>query len=508
MGVGKLYSNMRMKKLVFYGSNYSWKLTAVNFGLSLLPQKGYRTQNMKPHLMSITVILVFLISLASAQAYLENNFYFTMAPNSTECLYTTLPSDLGFLDQDNYTLKIRSDFETNLNFIQAEATKDNAVRIPICFSAKNKKEGEYSSYNITISGTKFSSFEFKGGICVSKVRDADKATTKLEKNPCEIINGLDDLLWLDLYPQQILSTPGQEETIYMEIWPSVEMDVDLSINTNAQININSSYLRLKQYERKQLELKIKTPSKGEYYINVTAKAVFNRKYCDLPFCKKEAETKISVDGVKKADGWSFLVLPRFLSAYNTKPIEYVTVIENNLEDRSFSIQVDLPPGLKADTTNITDFIRKGERKEYKFNVTILENIPQKFTIDFVVKGDVERELTAFLSLYESADDIRRQWNTIRNSVDDRTKAEIDDLVNRYLIDLKDGGFNLEEYDRLQNKIKEAQGSKTNQSPSPTASQSPTGGAVDQSQLLFIILIPIAVIVILFVLLLSKKRKIK
>ncbi len=468
MGAGKLYFNMSMKYL--------------------FP----------------VLVFVFLISLTSVYGYLENNLYFTMAPNSSQCLSATLPTDMGFLDDDNYTVKIKSDFETNLNFIQTRAGMDNSVKIPICFSSEKRNEGDYSSYNISLSGTKFSTLEVNGGICVSSISGANKATSKQEQNPCEIINGLQDLFWLDLYPQQILSDPGQEETVYLEVWPSIDLDLDISIDTNAQINTNSSYLRLKQYERKQIELKVKVPTKGKYYLNVSAKVVLNRRYCDLPFCKKDLQTKISSGIGSKRDGWSFLVLPRFLSAYSTKPIEYVTIIENNLEDRNFSISLDLPPSLSADVKNITDFIRKGERKEFRFNVTILDDKPQKYTIDFAVKGDVERVLTAFLSLYESGDDLKRQWSAVRDGADDRSKAEVDNLVSRYLIDLKDNGFSLDEYNKIKEKIKNTEkGNKPLQTTQTT--NQPTNP--DSSQLIFFVLVPVIVIMVLLVFLFIKKRNV-
>ncbi len=457
------------------------------------------------YLLPTIAVFALLISITSVHAYLETNLYFTMAPNSTQCLSTILPSDLGFLDDDKYIITIDSDFETNINFIETEAGKNNAVKIPICFSSKNKNNGEFAYYTIRTSGTKFSPFEWKGGICVSnRTQDVDKDSSKYEKKPCEIVNGLSDLFWMDISPEQAITVPGQEETFYIEIWPSVDMEIDLTINSNAGININNSYLRLKQYERKQIELKVNPTLKGEYYLNATAKAIFNRQYCDLPFCKKEVSAKILVDGGKKVQGWSFMVLPRFLSAYNPKPIEYVAIIENNQEDRNFSIDLGLPPGLLSDTKNVTGLVKRGERKEFRFNITFAENIPQKYSIDFSARGDTERVLTAFLSIYESADDLKSQWNSIRDQVDDKTRAEIDDLVNKYLIDLKDRGFSPDDYIKVKNKIETTPknvGTKT-----PTATTSPTTQS-EQIPVIVLVLIPAVVIIILLVLLFSRIRKV-
>ncbi|MBI4163313.1 MAG: hypothetical protein HY512_00505 [Candidatus Aenigmarchaeota archaeon] len=471
------------------------------------------------YLIPITVVFTLLISLTSVRAYLETNFYFTMAPNSTYCLSTILPSDLGFLEDDKYTMAIDSGFETNINFIETEAGKNNAIKVPICFSSKNKNNGEFADYKIRTSGTKFSPFEWKGGICVSnKTQDTDKDSSKYEKNPCEIVNGLSDLFWMDIFPEQAITVPGQEETFYIEILPSVDMEIDLTINSNAGININNSYLRLKQYERKQIELRVNPTLKGEYYLNATAKAIFNRQYCDLPFCKKEIGAKILVDGGKKIQGWSFLVLPRFLSAYNQKPIEYVAIIENNQEDRNFSIDLGLPPGLLSDTKSISGIVRKSERKEFRFNITFAENIPQKYTIDFTAtrgrnrsaglfpaEGDTERVLTAFLSLYESADDLKSQWNSIRDQVDDKTRAEIDDLVNKYLIDLKDGGFSPDDYTKIRNKINETS-TKTKTEKTPASTTSPANQS-EQMPVVVLILIPVVVIIILLVLMFARRKRV-
>ncbi|HLD56798.1 MAG TPA: hypothetical protein VJA47_00725 [archaeon] len=466
---------------------------------------------MKGKVLFLVFAFSILASFVSANAYLESNFYFTMAPNSTECLYTTLPSDLGFLEDDNYTLKINSGFETNINFIQTRANKENAVKIPICFSSENRKEGDNAFYNITISSNKLRDYEFKGGICVSKVKDVDKADPDTEKNPCEVVNGLADLFWFDMYPLQIMAQPGQEETVYLNIWPSTDMELDINISTDAQINTDNLYFRLKRNENKPLEFKVKTPGSGQYYLNLTVRAVLNRKYCDLPFCKKTASAKISSGGVgfspSKAGTWSFTVSPRFISVYDTKPLEYTVFVENNKEDSAFEISLDTPNGLTADVKDVTDFIKKGERKQYKFNVTIADPNTRSYTIDFVVKADVEKVLTAFLSLYEAGDDIKRSWDSIRQTVDDKTRAEVDDLVNKYLIDLKDNGFDVEQYNKIKTKIDEARGRQGTQ-PTQTTGQIPTapktGNVMD---LIIIVLVPIIVVIIMIVLLFARKREV-
>ncbi len=425
---------------------------------------------------------------------LTDNLYFTIPPDSSGCLNARLPVDLHTLARDYYTLETVSDFPVNLGFVRTFAEAVNTVKVPVCFYSRGRRQGDFSYYAITANALGLHR-EFRGGICVSETDDRESRQPEEGQNPCDLINGYEDLFYMGFMEPVQWALPGARINYTLLVQGTSPLDLDITLESGLQVTPRSVSVRIPETGRAAVTLEAKAPDSGEYVIRARARVRLGDRYCDIPFCRMEAEARLSVGSAARS-GFEVFIFPRFLSPDFAEPIPYTILIENMDEDASFIVQIMLPEGLESDWTRKTVSIRGGERRELGVNITPKSQEPGQYAIGFSVSSSgIEKTEEAYLSVREIESDISRRWGFIRNNLSEVKRRELDFEIDRFLSDYRRSGLDLDEYSKIDALLKEAEGHEP-----------PANGHEEEPQYLSPLLIAIPAIVAILILVYMFRRK--
>lgn len=443
--------------------------------------------------MLIISIIVFALLTGSARA-LTDNFYFTIPPDSSGCLAVRLPIDLNTLVRDYYTLETSSDLPVNLRFVKTFAEALNVVKVPLCFYSSGRKEGDFSYYTIK-AGMYGLSREFKGGICISETRDMESREAE-GRNPCELINGYEDLFYISFLEPVQWALPGTRINYTILVQSMKALDIGVKLDSDLRITPGEFLIRTPESGRADsVSIEVLVPASGEHEIKAMARVVIDGEYCDIPFCLMEAETRL-IAGSKYRQGFDFFVFPPFLSSDFSEPVLYTLFIENFDEERGFDIRIEPPEGIEPDWVQKTVSIKKGERRELEVNITPLSREAESYTIRFTAGSEgIEKTQEVYLSVREIESDILRRWDSIRDNLTETKRRSIELEVDRFIDDYRVEGLDFDEYKKIDTLLKEAEGFEP-----------PQDGGGEEPQPLNPLLIAIPIIIIILVLIILFYRR--
>ncbi len=444
----------------------------------------------------IAFIIGFMLLIAPAQALMDN-FYFTIPPEDSRCITTRLPIDLNTLSKGYYTLETASDFPVNLEYIKTFAEAVNIVRVPICFYSQGKQEGDFSYYTIKASAMSLYR-EFQGGICVSGRQDVESREPGEGQSPCELINGYEDLFYISFLEPVQWALPGTSINYTLLVQSMNSLDLDITFSSGLQLNPQRVSVRIPETGRAEpVSLEVKAPNSGEHEIKARARAKIGDRYCDIPFCLMEANTTLSVGSLVRS-GFGVFTFPQFLSVDFAEAIPYTIFIENRDDEAGFNVQIRLPEGLQADWTRKTVSVKKDERKELGVNITPLSQEPGQYTIEFSVSsGGIEQSQEAYLSVKEIESDILRRWDVIKRNLSEVKRQELDFEIDKLLADYRAGGFDPDNYRKMDTLLEDAEGFKP-----------PVNGKKQEPQPLnpLLIAIPLIAVILVLVYMFYKKSR--
>lgn len=384
----------------------------------------------------ITVILVILITLQTVQG-LRDNFYFTLEPNEERCFTINIPEELLSFKEGFYTVNVTTDLGTNINYIRTEASGENSIDFPLCFNSYGRKESEFSNYRIDFFPSRRS---VSGGVCISNISGANMVSGN--GSPCDLINGHNELIGIRIVPSPYYTREGPNK-ILVYLKSSEDLKVEIDIKSDI-VKSEKQVILLERNRPKKIELPF-NGSKGNYFVNVTSRVIYNRDYCYLPFCVAKDNGEIFINSFHQI-GWKVDV-PFIIQTLNSPgTAKYVIIIRNFEDERDFELEVLDTPGIKSNIQKNIYKIGKGEDKEIELELT-----PEKFEpglkfVDVVIRGDIERRIRLYINMKEVSSDIRR---LIRNlNISQEKKDKIASILN--YVD----GFNPDIYNEISGIIKE------------------------------------------------------
>lgn len=408
----------------------------------------------------LIILITALLFLGVPAQALMDNFYFTIPPEDSSCFAIRLPVDLNTLRRGYYTLETDSDFPVNLGYVKTFAEAVNTVRVPICFYSGGRQEGDFAYYTIK-AGTLDFSREYQGGICVSETSDRESREPEEGQNPCDLINGYEDLFYIAFLEPIQWALPGSRINYTLLVQSMKPLDLDIDFSSDLQIIPQNARVQISKTERtKSVSLEVMAPNFGEHEIKARARVKLGDIYCDIPFCEMEANATL-ISGSITRSGFDIFVFPQFLSSDFAESIHYTIFIENRDNERGFDVRVALPEGLESDWTQKVVSVKKGERRELSLNITPIIQEPDDYTITFSVSsGGIEKTQEAYLSVMEIESDILRRWGTIKGNLSQDRREKIDFEVDKFLAGYRKEGLDLEKYKNIDKLLRDAQNETT------------------------------------------------
>ena len=428
------------------------------------------------------IIIAFLIAtlfLVAAVKALDNNFYFTIPENSTGCLPVFLPDDSGHYKEGNFTISIDTTAAINIHKINTEASPENQVTVPLCFSTSSMKNNDFANYTLNIISPA-TDMKFSGGFCVAGRKDVDIGEGK---NPCDIINGNSELYSIDFYTRDVFAKSGDNVTVQLFALSNRDLALEITADSGLIVKPNATSINLKAHRTEVVEFVISGNKLGSLKLNSTA--IIDRKFCVLPFCKKTAELNVVYDTGES--GWYLSATPSYFSVNSVVSVPYKISLENYGDDKHVSIGIMPETGLASSIRTISADVKKGERKTIDINITPETLDKKTYRIDFTASADgIEKKRAAYLSVGELSGDIGAQFEGV-----DSTDPQIQLLKDRLLQAAVSG--DVDDYTRLQNLL-----AASNKSPASQKNQTTLQPSKTSPLPIEYLVIPVAIIIILVV----------
>ena len=428
-------------------------------------------------IIKVVFIFILFLSLQTAQG-IKDNFYFTIEPEKEFCLPVNIPQEFLSFDQGLYTINLTTDLETNFRYIQTEASGKNTIEFPLCFSARGKKEGDFSEYYLDLSPSR----RVRGGVCITNISGVNIISNLNKSSPCSLINSHIELIDLSIVPSTYYTGEGEGKlSLYLKSPEDIDVEIDLKSNL---VQAGKQIARLEKNRIKKIELPFNA-QKGNYYVNASAQVIFDRKYCEFPFCTARARGEVFVDGVRET-GWK-ADIPFVIQSLNSPgKVEFIINIRNFEEARDFEIEILDSPGVRSNIRKETYKVGKGENKGI-----VLEFTPEVFeagikTVDVIIRGDTEKRERLYIMMKEASSDLKRLIQDL--DLDKQEKDKILSILNK--ID----SFDPQKYTDVYNILND------------TETKPPEVKVEKQDIDPLYIVIPLVVLIIVLVFFLFKKRK--
>jgi len=384
---------------------------------------------------SFVFAFLLIASIASFAQALDSGTIFSVGPGTKyKCVYISLPQDLGVSGIESTTETI---IEANKdNNPWADTTYSKVVmepgvlnKNPICFYYSDKKEGEFSFYNIILSSRDLGvSNSILGGLCVSNYEDVDTGVEVNNKSDvCGLLNENADIVDLSFSEDPVYAKKGEVVSRTLYVTSYADARIKLSIATNLQNDFGEPVVATSPSKPMVSKtFKIKAPeSEGDFEVTFLAQI----DGCGIKACRKQKEVTIKVNESEKA-GFTLNVIPKNINIKETKETLFRVIVSNEEETQEFSVEVISDPPLTIEPASKTFSVDKGEEMTAIFSVTPGDE--KLYKIDFkVMTASSEKLFTSYLSIGELLSDAMRYSEEVEKISTPDLKEEISKARDAY-----------------------------------------------------------------------------
>ena len=377
-------------------------------------------------------LFVFVI-IASVQA-LDTGTIFSVQPGTGyKCVYVSLPQDLGVSSVDKETETI---IEVNKDASPWAETTYNKVILspgtmnknPVCFYYSEKKDGDFSFYNIHLSSLELGvSNSISGGICVSNYEDVDTGIEVSNRSDvCKLLSENADIIDLSFAEDPIIAKRGEllSKTLYITSYANIR--IRLSIATNLQNDFGTPVVTTSSSKPMvSRSIKIKAPdSEGNYTMTIMAQV----DGCNMKACSKQKDVVVRVSDTERL-GFDARVIPQNINLKIPNEVLFRVVVSNQEATQNFTVEANSDKELTIEPKKKTFTVEKGDELTAVFSVTPgSENL---YRLEFkVMNSNNEKIATAYLSIGELLTDAVRYAEDAASS-NPSLKDQITEEKNAY-----------------------------------------------------------------------------
>jgi len=351
---------------------------------------------MKRTALILALLVLSAVPLASAQ----QNLYLALNAGKTFCDTITF----GDFGKGEYTLDISDPgYPDNpwvdIHRVSFISEPDNPVTVPVCFSTKNRKNGDEGVVHFNLEAPE-RNVSFDYGVCVSEFEDADIIVST--SDPCAATEQHTDIFNMDILQQDLYAQTG--ESVPLDLILSSDMDISISLEKDIGPSMDISRTTVEMPGDEMVHIDIKAPPEpGTYPFVITGKVAG----CDSPSCIKSVEGSLHVD--EERSGFDIHFSPRNRNIAGIHSATYYLTIENFEKTGVFSLALEKDDALDSDTSSMEVTIAGNTRRTLGIVVVPKEAKKRLFTLMVSVRDGQGRTktATAMLTVNEAVSDVRR-----------------------------------------------------------------------------------------------------
>jgi hypothetical protein len=291
--------------------------------------------------------------------------------------------------------------------MEVNASAENPVLIPFCFTTEGKKEGQSGAnftLKIAIQGTNITR-TISGGVTASKIVDFD--SNPIPKSPRQVINSQADIFDIAFSKPAYFGLPNEVVNIKLSIQSYSDITLNLSIESDANVSLSQKFVHLSAGQPViDIELGAQAGI-GSWPIAVRADVI------ECPICSKQAETMLYInESIPEQTGWTASLFPKSLDVESGQTVDIKVTITNNgpMADFNISLITALPYTISQNLV----VVQSGSSIDIPGQIT-LPNEEGVYSIQVrVSSGNITKTDSLTISVKETDFDIKRQAEDIKS----------------------------------------------------------------------------------------------
>ncbi len=467
---------------------------------------------MKPNLRLLLLIALLVMLSAKSSSALSGNWFFSIQPDSVQCVDIILPDDAGYFGTGAFEYRITCEpleeclsWGATVTDEKVTASENNTGIIPVCFNTMGKPLGNCSlPMTLSLECNELGiSKSWEGGVCVSRYRDFETAERKSGESVQDVLDNNFGLFDAGFSQPVVYILPSKtmQYPLFIDSYANITVDVDINSGSLSAQPLHSTLSLSKSEPHKSLTLTLTAPaSEGRYDIS----AAINVKNCDDSSCAKTIHGTVVVSSdTNNIQGFSLSLFPENINIKELKPVIFTYTIHNYGERRNFDLSLSINPEGNVLTTFRDSEIDldSGEEINKSFlvtpmNATTMYEITLTASSKTEAGSDVKRS-TSILSVNEMLTDVARERDSIKDPNTRKSlQDDIDDWYHSYL--KSEYGDNMKQYKSLKDALGSAAKSEMQTQNTTTTSQKPVQENQENPFILPLLIIIVAAIVVILV----------
>jgi len=363
------------------------------------------------------LIAIFLL-ISAPSALASETTFFAMKPDKEFCFSVTF----GQNGRGEYTFTMSDPEYPRRGWVDNHRTSftsgpDNPVIIPVCFSTRNRRVGDYVLLRSTLETPEgITTHDY--GICVSRNEDAD--VVESDRNPCETTSLYTDLFSIGFVESEKFSAPGQKVAFTLLV--SSEFDAQIILDKESGPAMEIGVTTVQMPGQQSVGISMDAPSQaGDYPFTLKAKV----SGCNQTSCVKSVTGILHVAQPSNLEGFRVELAPQNKNIVGTQTATFSLTVRNLDAQQIFSISIDMPSQLNTDFKPLQASIGRGASRTIEFSVAPASTERNLYMIKAVVedsKGD-KKVTESYLTVEEAAGDAQRVAETVPKFQEDANSYE-------------------------------------------------------------------------------------